>query len=91
MPGQHIWHIWHIKVRRTGQAEPEIAEPQLDRSRAPVQGEVIDVSVKPKSVRAKIVAFNTSTSGSTATYSIQAVEEYEGSLPGHREDDEDDF
>ena len=60
MPGQHIWHV---KVRRTGQAEPEIAEPQLDRGRAPVQGEVIDVSVKRKSVRAKIVAFNTSTSG----------------------------
>jgi len=88
MPGQHIWHI---KVRRTGQAEPEIAEPQLDRRHAPVQGEVIDVSVKRKSVRAKIVAFNTSTSGSTATYSIQAVEEHEGGLPGHREDDEDDF
>jgi hypothetical protein len=87
MPGQHIWHV---KVRRTGQAEPEIAEPQLDRGRAPVQGEVIDVSVKRKSVRAKIVAFNTSTSGSTATYSIQAVEEHEGNPPGG-EEDEDDF
>ena len=88
MPGQHIWHI---KVRRTGQADPEIAEPQLYRGRAPVQGEVIDVSVKRKSVRAKIVAFNTSTSGLTATYTIQAVEEHEGKPPGHREADEDDF
>src|SRR6266403_1962402 len=34
MTGQHIWHI---KVRRTGQAEAEIAEIQLDRRRAPVQ------------------------------------------------------
>ncbi len=88
MPGQHIWRI---KVRRTGQAEAEIAEPQLDRGRGPVHGEIIDASVKRKSVRAKIVAFSTSTSGSTATYSIQAVEEREGSPPGHREADEDDF
>jgi hypothetical protein len=88
MTGQHIWHI---KVRRTGQAEAEIAEIQLDRRRPPAHDEVIDVSVKRKSVRAKIVAFNTSTSGSTATYSIQAVEEHEGNLPGHREADEDDF
>jgi hypothetical protein len=88
MTGQHIWHI---KVRRTGQAEFELAEPQLDHRRAPVDGEVIEVAIKRKSIRAKIVAFNTSTSGSTATYSIQAVEEHDGNPPGHREADEDDF
>jgi len=88
MTGQHIWHI---KVRRTGQAEAEIAEIQLDRRRAPVQGEVIDVSVKRKSIRATIVAFNTSTSGSTSAYTIEAVEKDDGNLPGHREADEDDF
>jgi hypothetical protein len=74
-----------------GQAEAEIAEVQLDRRRAPVHGEVIDVSVKRKAVRAKIVAFNTSTSGSTSTYTIEAVEEDDGNPPGHREADEDDF
>jgi hypothetical protein len=84
-------HIWHIKVRRIGQAEAEIAEIQLDRRRAPVHGEVIDVSVKRTGIRTKIVAFNTSTSGSTSTYAIEAVEEDEGNLPGHREGDEDDF
>jgi hypothetical protein len=88
MPGQHIWHI---KVRRTGQAEPERAEPQLDRGREPVLGEVIKVTVKSESVHAKIANFNTSTSGSTFTYAIEAVEEGDGNLPGHREVDEDDF
>jgi hypothetical protein len=88
MPGQHIWRI---KVRRTGQAEAEIAEPQLDRGRGPVHGEIIDASAKRKSVRAKIVAFSTSTSVSTVTYSIQAVEEHDGNRPRHCEADEDDF
>ena len=31
MPGQHIWHI---KVRRIGQADYEIAEIDLNRRRA---------------------------------------------------------
>ena len=88
MTGQHIWHI---KVRRVGQAEPESVEPQLDRGRGPVHGEVIDVSVKRKRVSAKIVAFNTSTSGSTSTHAIEAVEDDDGNPPGHREADEDDF
>jgi hypothetical protein len=88
MTGQHIWHI---KVRRTGEAEAEIADIQLHRRSPPVLGEVIDVSVKRKGVRAKIVTFNTSTSGSTSTYTIESVEEDGGNLPGHREADEDDF
>jgi hypothetical protein len=75
MPGQHIWHI---KVQRVGQADYEIAEIQLDRRRAPVLGEVIDVSVKRKGIHAKIVTFNTSASGSTSTYTIEAVEEDDG-------------
>ena len=75
MTGQHIWHI---KVRNDGQADYEIAEIQLDRRRPPVQGEFIDVSVKRRSVRAKIATFNTSTSGSTSTYTIEAVEEDDG-------------
>jgi hypothetical protein len=88
MTGQHIWHI---KVRRTGEAEAEIADIQLHPRHPPVLGEVIDVSVKRKGIRAKIVAFNTSTSGSTSTYTIEAAEEDGGNLPGHREADGDDF
>ncbi len=94
-PIQIIWisrcplcNAFHIKVRGVGQAEAEIAEIQLDRRRAPKRGEVIDLSVKRKDIRAKIVAFNTPTSGSTSTYTIEAVEEY---LRGHREAGEDDF
>jgi hypothetical protein len=54
-------------------------------------GEVIDVSVKREGVRASIVTFNTSVSGSTSTHTIEAVEEDNGNPPGHREADEDDF
>jgi hypothetical protein len=90
MTGQHIWHI---KVHRVGQAEPERADPQLDRRREPVLGEVIQVVVKRESVRAKVASFHKSVSGSTATYEIDAVEEHGGKPPGHREadKDEDDF
>jgi hypothetical protein len=88
MPGQHIWHI---KVRRTGQAEPERAEPQLDRRREPVLGEVIEVAGKREKVRAKVASFHKSVSGSTTTCEIDAVEVHGGNPPGHREADEDDF
>jgi hypothetical protein len=88
MPGQHIWHI---KVRRVGQADYEIAEIQLDRRRAPVQGEFIDVVVNRKQMRARIVGSNKSASGSTNTYTILAAEEDDDNPPGHREADEDDF
>jgi pyrimidine operon attenuation protein/uracil phosphoribosyltransferase len=84
MTGQHIWHI---KVRRTDQAEPERAEPQLDHRRPPEHGEVIDaVMISGEKVRAKIDALHSS----GVTHEIQAVEEH-GNLPGHREADEDDF
>jgi hypothetical protein len=78
MTGQHIWHI---KVRRIGKAEPERAEPQLDRDREPVLGEVIGVGVKRERVRAKVASFHKSVSGSTTTFEIDVVEEV----------DEDDF
>jgi hypothetical protein len=84
MPGQHI------KVRRIGQANYEIAETKLKRQIAPVQGEFINVVVKGVGIRAKIVAFNESVSGSTATYEILAVED-DGNPPGHREATEKDF
>jgi hypothetical protein len=88
MPGQHIWHI---KVRRAGQADYELAEIQMDRRRPPEVGEFIDVVVNREFIRARIVALNKSASGSTSTYTIEAVEEDHGNLPGHREADEDDF
>jgi hypothetical protein len=88
MPGQHIWHI---KARRVGQADYEIAEIQLDRRRAPVHGEVIDVVVKRESIRAKVVSFNESTSGSTTTYTVLATEEDDGNPPDHREATAKDF
>jgi hypothetical protein len=88
MPGQHIWHI---KVRRVGQADYEIADIRLDQRRAPVQGEFIDAVVNRDGVRAKIVAFNKSASGTTATYEILAAEEDDGNPRGHREATERDF
>jgi hypothetical protein len=88
MPAQHIWHV---KIRRIGQADYEIAEIQLDRRRSPEPGEVIDVVVNLKGIRAKIAAFNTTTRGSTATYEIRADEEDDGNPPGHREATEKDF
>jgi hypothetical protein len=60
-------HIWHITVRRIGKADYETADSQLDRRRAPVNGEVIDVVMKGERIRAKVASFNTSQSGSTIT------------------------
>jgi hypothetical protein len=88
MTGQHIWHI---KVRRIGQADYEIAEIQLDQRGPPAQGEVIDVVVNREHVRAKIVGSHKSSSGSTTTYTVLAAEEDDGNPPGHREANEDDF
>jgi hypothetical protein len=88
MPGQHIWHI---KVRRVGQADYEIADIRLGQRGPPVQGEPINAVVNRKNVQAKITTFNQSTSGSTTTYTILAAEEDDGNPPGHREADDDDF
>jgi hypothetical protein len=77
MPGQHIWHI---KVRRVGQADYEIAEIQLDRRRAPVQGEFIDVVVNREQMRAKVVALHKSASG-TSTHTVLAIEVDDGNPP----------
>jgi hypothetical protein len=88
MPSQHIWHI---KVRRVGQADFEIAEIQLARRAPPAQGEFIDVAVNREHMRAKVVAFNKKISGSTATYEVLAAEEDDGNPPGHREATEKDF
>ena len=88
MSGQHIWHI---KIRKPGEAEFKSVETQ-HRSGEPQQGDVIDVAVGGKLIRAKIVHFHRSLSGSTGTFDINAEQiEDRGKRPGHREADEDDF
>jgi hypothetical protein len=84
-------HIWHIKVRRIGQADHEIADIRLDQRRAPVQGEAIAAVVNRKKVHVKIVSFNTSEFGSKVTYKILADEIDDGNPPGHREATKQDF
>jgi hypothetical protein len=87
----HGQHIWHIKVRRLGRTDHEIADIRLDQPRAPVQGETLDAAVNRETVRVKIVSFNTSTSGSTATHKILADEIDGGNPPDHREATARDF
>ena len=84
-------HIWHIKVRRLGGPDHEIADIRLDQRRAPVKGESFDAAVKLERVHVKVGSFNTSTSGSTATHIILADEIDDGNPPGHREATEKDF
>jgi hypothetical protein len=94
MPGQHIWHV---KVRRFGQADCEIAEIRMDQWRAPVQGESIDVlayreSIRTReNIRAKIVSFDTSPCDSKTRYTILATQEDDGNPPGYRVATEEDF
>jgi hypothetical protein len=84
-------HIWHIKVRRLGSADYEIADIRLDQRRGPVHGEAIAAVVNRETVHVKIVSFNTSQSRSTATYIILADELDDGNPRGHREATEKDF
>jgi hypothetical protein len=84
-------HIWHIKVRRLGSADYEIADIRLNQRRGPVHGEAIAAVVNREKVHVKLVSFNASESGSTATHIILADELDDGNPPGHREADEDDF
>jgi len=84
-------NIWHIKTRKPGETEFKSVEAQ-HRSREPQQGEVIEVAVGAKLIRAKIVHLHMSLSGSTGTFEIDAEQiEDRGKRPGHREADEDDF
>jgi hypothetical protein len=84
-------NIWHIKTRKPGETEYKSVETQ-HQSREPRQGEVIEVAVGAKLIRAKIVHIHRSLSGSTGTFEIDAEQiEDRGKRPGHREADEDDF
>ena len=56
-----------------------------------MQGEFIDVVVKRKNVRSKIVSSKESASGSKVTYVVLAAEADDGNPPGHREATEKDF
>lgn len=88
MPGQHIWYI---RTRKPGETEFKSVETQ-HQSREPQQGDVIEVAVGAKLIRAKIVHIHRSMSGSTGTFEIDAEQvEDRGKRPGHREADEDDF
>ena len=88
MPGQHIWHV---KIRKRGETKFKPVETQ-HRSREPQQDDVIEVAVGAKLIRAKIVHFHRSMSGSTGAFEINAEQiEDRGKRPGHREADEDDF
>jgi hypothetical protein len=84
-------HIWHIKVRRLGSADYEIADIRLDQRRGPVHGEAIGAVVNREKLHVKIGSFNTSESGSTATHIILADELDDGNPPGHREATAKDF
>ena len=84
-------NVWHIKTRKPGETDFKSVETQ-HHSQEPQQGEVIEVAVGAKLIRAKIVHFHRSPSGSTATFEIDAEQiEDRGKRPGHREADEDEF
>jgi hypothetical protein len=65
--------IWQIKTRKADQADFEMAEIQHNR-REPVLGEVIDVAVKRKGVRAKIVRGHAPPPGLAGTFYVDAEE-----------------
>jgi hypothetical protein len=88
MSGQNIWHI---KIRKLGEAEYKFAETQ-HKPREPRGREVIELEIGGKLVRAKIATFHGSHSGSTGTFEINADEIKDDGTPlGHRDADEDDF
>jgi hypothetical protein len=88
MTGQHIWHI---KIRKLGGAEYKFAETH-HHSRKPRDREVIEFEIDGKLVRAKIMTFHGSHSGSTGTFEINADEiKDDGTTLGFRDAVEDDF
>jgi hypothetical protein len=65
--------ICRIKLRRLGTAEHEIAEIQFT-TRAPAYGEVIDVPINRKSIRAKVVHVYAPPPGKAGVYGIDVDE-----------------
>jgi hypothetical protein len=93
--------IWHVKVRRVGQADYEIAEIRMDGRHPPKKGEIINVGitdfglnnarVNHENIVAKVVSFTESTSESRTRYMVLATEEDNGNPAGYREATERDF
>jgi hypothetical protein len=93
--------IWHVKVRRVGQDDYEIAEIRMDGRRLPKKGEIINVGITDfglndacvthANILAKVVSFTESTSESGTKYTVLATEEDNGNPVGHREATERDF
>jgi predicted RNA-binding protein with TRAM domain len=93
--------IWHVKVRRVGQADYEIAEIRMDGRGPPKEGEIINVGItdfglngagmKRENILAKVVSFTESTAESRTRYTVLATEEDNGNPVGHREATERDF
>jgi len=88
--------IWHVKVRRFGQADFEIAEIRMNGQRKPKKGEIISVGVtsfggKRENILAEVISFTESTSGPQTRFVVHAAEQDNGNPPGHREATEKDF
>jgi hypothetical protein len=87
MQGQHVWHV---KLRRVGQVDYEIAETLAHQRRAPVPGEPIKVIASRESVQAKVVSFETVTTGSKTKHTVLAAED-DDNPAGHGQATEKDF
>jgi hypothetical protein len=93
--------VWHVKVRRCGQADYEIAEIRMDGRREPKKGEIINVGIinsgagniraRCEDIVAKVVSFTESTSKSPTRYTVLVDEQDNGNPPGHREATAKDF
>jgi len=91
--------IWHIKVRRHGQPDYEIAEIRMNGRRKPEKGEITKVGVinfglnrvTRDDIIAKVASFTESTSGSQTRFTVLADEQDNGNWPDHREATEGDF
>jgi hypothetical protein len=88
--------IWHVKVRRFGQADFEIAEIRMNGRRKPKKDEIINVGITTvvgsrENIVAKVVSFSETTSGPRTRFVVHAAEQDNGNPPGHREATERDF
>jgi hypothetical protein len=92
--------VWHVKVRRFGHADYEIAEIRMNGQRKPKKGEIINVDIinfgvndilVRERILAKVVSFTESTSGSRTKYTVLAAEQDNGNPPGQSEATEKDF
>ena len=93
--------IWHIKVRRFGQPDYEIAEIRMDGRRKPKEGEIINNvhvvnfgangRLVNERILVKVDSFTESKSGFQSRFIVLATEQDNGNPPGHREATAKDF